>query len=138
MQACPTGALRALKVTDDEMRGIAADEGLETLDAGGKHRPRVYYRNLYRITRVFAGGTLLVNRDDVESCVAGARVRLLRGDSLVGDTRSDVFGDFRFDALDPFSGEYRIEVAADGCRNYATTFELGESHWLGEIRLDAA
>ncbi|MBZ0140945.1 MAG: oxidoreductase [Pseudorhodoplanes sp.] len=138
VQACPTGALRALKVTDDEMRGIAADEGLKTLDAGGKHRPRVYYRNLYRITRVFAGGTLLVNRDDVESCVAGARVRLLRGDSLVGDTRSDVFGDFRFDALDPFSGEYRIEVAADGCRNYAATFELGESHWLGEIRLDAA
>jgi Fe-S-cluster-containing dehydrogenase component len=138
VQACPTGALRALKVTDDEMRGIAAAEGLETLKAGGAHRPRVYYRNLFRITRVFAAGTLIVNRNGVETCVAGARVRLLRGDNLIGDTNSDAFGDFRFDALDPFSGEYRVEVAADDYHPYAMTFELGESHWLGEIRLDAA
>jgi len=138
VQACPTGALRALKITDDEMRRVAADEGLERLDASGPYQPRVFYRNLYRVTRVFAGGTLLVHQGEAESCVADAQVRLLRGDNLIGDTRSDVFGDFRFDALDPFSGEYRIEVAADGCRGYAATFELGESHWLGEIRLDAA
>jgi Fe-S-cluster-containing dehydrogenase component len=138
VQACPTGALRALKITDDEMNRIAADQGLERLDANGSHRTRVYYRNLYRITQVFAAGTLLVRRGEIESCVAGARMRLWRGDKLVGDTQSDAFGDFRFDALAPFSGEYRVEVSADGCRDYATTFELGESHWLGELRLDAA
>ena len=138
VQACPTGALRVMKVTDDEMRSVAIEQGLETLDAGGVHRPRIYYRNLFRITRVFVGGTLLTIRDGVETCVAGARVRLLRQGNLVSNTQSDVFGDFRFDALDPFSGEYRIEVAADNFRDYATTFELGESHWLGEIRLDVA
>lgn len=136
VQACPTGALRALKVTDDEMSRIAADQGLERLDAGSSHRTRVYYRNLYRITRVFAAGTLIVQQGEVESCVAGARARLWHGDRLIGDIRSDAFGDFRFDALVPFSGEYRVEVNADGCRDYVTTFELGESHWLGEIRLD--
>jgi Fe-S-cluster-containing dehydrogenase component len=138
VQACPTGALRALKITDDEMSRIAADEGLERLHANGSHNARVYYRNLYRITHVFAAGTLLVQRGEVESCVVGARMRLWRGGTLVGDTQSDTFGDFRFDALDPFSGEYRVEVSADGCRDYVTTFELGESHWLGELRLDAA
>ncbi len=135
VQACPTGALRALCVTDDEMRHIAAEEGLETLDTSGRHRPRVYYRNLYRATHVFAAGTLVLDRGDGESCVAGAQVRLLRADGPVAETRSDVFGDFRFGGLEPFSGEYRIEVGAEGCRGYATTFELGESHWLGEIRL---
>ncbi|GIK80332.1 MAG: oxidoreductase [Pseudorhodoplanes sp.] len=138
VQACPTGALRALKVTDDEMGRVAAAEGLERLEMNRICRPRVYYRNLYRVTRVFAGGTLLTNRDGMETCVAGARVRLLRRGDVVGEARSDSFGDFRFDALDPFSGEYRIEVTADGCHDYVATFELGESHWLGEIRLDAA
>lgn len=138
VQACPTGALRALKVTDDEMRRIAIDEGLERLNANGSHRTRVFYRNLDRITCVFAAGTLIVRHGGVESCVAGACVRLWREDRLIGDIRSDTFGDFRFDALAPFSGEYRVEVNADGCRDYVTMFELGESHWLGEIRLDVA
>lgn len=138
VQACPTGALRALKVEDHEMRSIVAAEKLETLDPDGDHRPRVFYRNLYRVTRVFVGGTLVAVEDGMEVCVAGASVRLLRGREPVAETRSDAFGDFRFDALEPFSGEHCIEIAADEYCAEVRHFDLGNGCWLGEIHLKAA
>jgi len=64
-------------------------------------------------------------------------VRLARGSEAIGNTSSDAFGDFRFDALTPSNGRYRTEVTADGYRGHVLEFELADSHWLGEIRLDA-
>jgi len=51
--ACPTGALRALKVEDDEMRRIAQSERLEPLEPAPRTEPGALYRNLARYTRVF-------------------------------------------------------------------------------------
>ena len=59
-----------------------------------------------------------------------------RGSEVVGNTSSDAYGDFRFDGLAPSSGSYRVEVTADGYRGRMLDFELADSHWLGEIRLD--
>jgi Fe-S-cluster-containing dehydrogenase component len=136
VQACPTGALRALKVEDDEMRRIAEEEGLEPLEPDAAHRPRVHYRNLARYTRVFVAGTIVGNEAGLEACVARAQVRLAQGAETVGSTSSDAYGDFRFDGLAPSSGSYRVEVRADGYGEQALEFELMDSRWLGEIRLE--
>ncbi len=136
VQACPTGALRALKVEDDEMRRIAQTEGLEPLDPGAAHRTRVHYRNLARYTRVFVAGTVVGKEAGLEACVARAQVRLSLGSEPLGSTSSDAYGDFRFDGLAPASGSYRVEVSAEGYRGQALDFELTDSHWLGEIRLE--
>ena len=136
VQACPTGALRALKVDDQEMRRIAQTEGLAALDSAAAHRTRVHYRNLARYNRVFVAGTVVGNDAEHEACVGRAQVRLLHGSEAIGSTLTDAYGDFRFDALEPSSGIYRVEVAADGYRERVLEFEVGDSRWLGEIRLD--
>jgi Fe-S-cluster-containing dehydrogenase component len=138
VQACPTGALRALKVEDEEMRSIAKSEGLEPLDPGTAHRTRVHYRNLARYTRVFVAGTVVGREAGLEACVPRAQVRLARGSETIADSLSDAYGDFRFDGLTPSSGSYRVEVRAAGYRGQMLDFELADSHWLGEIRLEPA
>jgi Fe-S-cluster-containing dehydrogenase component len=135
VQACPTGALRALKVEDEEMRRIAQSERLERFGPGAKAGTRVHYRNLPLYTHAFVAGTLVAQRASLEECVAGASVRLLRGAQTLGQTTSDAFGDFKFDGLAPGERGLRIEVAAEGYGPQALDIEVGESRWLGEIRL---
>jgi len=138
VQACATGALRALKVEDEEMRRIAQAEQLESLEPGEKHRTRVHYRNLHLFTKTFVAGTLVGTEAGLEACVPNAEVKLMRGSSAVAQASSDPYGDFRFDRLPPASGRYRVEIAARGYRAKNLEFELTDSHWLGEIRLDPA
>ena len=45
-------------------------------EAGTK--PRVYYRNLWRYTKCFIGGSVAAEADGVVDCVEGATVRLLK------------------------------------------------------------
>jgi len=135
VQACPTGALAAIRLDDDERDQMIAAEGLETLP-GSAHRPRLFYRNLRRYTHEFAGGTLVGREAGLESCLAGARIALLRGDARIGETTSDAFGDFRFDGLPARSGRYRLDIAAERYRGKSLGFDLEESCWLGEIRLE--
>ncbi|MCC6532994.1 MAG: carboxypeptidase regulatory-like domain-containing protein [Burkholderiales bacterium] len=136
VQACPTGALRVLKVEDDEMQRIARDEGLEPLLSSVPHRTRVHYRNLARHAAVFVAGTIVGSDGTLEACVAHARIRLTRGAETITSAVSDAYGDFRLDGLQPAAGSYRIEVSADHYQERALDFELDASCWLGEIRLD--
>ena len=75
-QSCPTGAMRAIKVEDEEMARMARDEGLEVIKGEWGTRPRVYYRNLWRYSKCFIGGTLSAEGNGVVDCVEGAQVRL--------------------------------------------------------------
>jgi Fe-S-cluster-containing dehydrogenase component len=57
-KACPTGAMRAIKVEDDEMERMARDESLEVMKPEAGTKPRVYYRNLWRYSKSFIGGSV--------------------------------------------------------------------------------
>ena len=48
-------------------------------EAGAGTRPRVYYRNLWRYSKCFIGGSLSAEANGVVDCVEGASVRLLQG-----------------------------------------------------------
>ena len=132
--SCPTGAMRSIKIEDAEMARMAREEGLEVIRPELKTRPRVYYRNLWRYTKCFIGGTVSAEQGGVVDCVEGARVRLLKDGAVVAETASDNYGDFKFDKLDEGSGRYVVEIAVAG-RNQSVEAELGESISLGEIRL---
>jgi len=132
--SCPTGAMRSIKVEDAEMARMAREEELEVIRPELKTRPRVYYRNLWRYTKCFIGGTLSAEQGGVIDCVEGARVRLLKDGAVVAETTSDNYGDFKFDRLEPGSGRYVVEIAA-ARRAKTVEAELGESISLGEIRL---
>ena len=81
-QSCPTGAMRAIKVEDEEMARIARNEGLEVMRPELGTKPRVYYRNLWRYSKCFIGGSLSAETNGVVDCVEGATVRLSRMASL--------------------------------------------------------
>jgi Fe-S-cluster-containing dehydrogenase component len=134
-QSCASGALRSLKVEDEEMRKVAARDGLEVLKPELKTRPRVYYRNLHLMTKCFIGGTVVAQIDGREECLAGVKVSLTKDGRTVGETTSDAFGEFKIDKLDPASGKYSLTLDAGGGRQTSREVVLGESQYLGVFEL---
>jgi Fe-S-cluster-containing dehydrogenase component len=133
-QACPTGAMRAIKVEDDEMARMARDESLEVMKPEAGTKPRVYYRNLWRYSKSFIGGSVATEANGVVDCVEGATARLIKDGQTVARATTDNYGDFKFDKLDENSGRYTIEVMGLG-RTKMLDASLGASVFLGEIRL---
>jgi Fe-S-cluster-containing dehydrogenase component len=133
-QSCPTGAMRAISIEDADMEHMVREEGLEVLRPELGTKPRVFYRNLWRYSKCFIGGSISAEADGVVDCVEGASVRLLKNGNLIAETTSDNYGDFTFDKLNEHSGKYLVEISANG-RSRTVDAQLGASINLGEIRL---
>ncbi|MEO0463344.1 MAG: 4Fe-4S dicluster domain-containing protein [Pseudomonadota bacterium] len=130
------GSIEAVKITDAEMQDRAEAEGLETLLPELETKPRVYYRNLNRFTKCFIGGTVIAKVDGREECVERASVTLLQDGREIGSTRSDVFGEFKLDGLEPESGDYQLEINHPSYGDLVATANVGEqSVYLGEMIL---
>ena len=112
-QSCPTGAMKVVKVDDEEMQRMVRAEGLEVMKPELGTRPRVYYKNLWRYATCFVGGSVSEDKSGVVDCVEGARVRLLKDGREVGDG-----GDRQLRRLQarPASGEFRRLHARDRAR----------------------
>jgi hypothetical protein len=126
--------MRAIKVEDEEMARMARDEGLEVIKPELDAKPRVYYRNLWRYTKCFIGGTVSEEKNGAIECVEGASVQLLKDGVSVAVTTTDNYGDFKFDRLDENSGSYTVQIFSSG-RSKTADANLGASVNLGEIRL---
>jgi hypothetical protein len=133
-QACPTGAMKAIKVEDEEMARIAHEQHLEVMKPEAGTKPRVYYRNLWRYSKCFIGGSVSAETNGVVDCVEGATVRLIQNGATVATIATDNYGDFKFDRLDENSGRYTVEVSGLG-RTRAVDVSLSVSVNLGEVRL---
>lgn len=131
-QVCPTAAIKAVKADDDEMLRIIAAEELSVLHPEHGTKPRVWYKNLHRYTHAFVGGTVATEMDGVVDCVADARVRLLKDGSLVAETRSDAFGDFKIDRVPPNSGAYTVEITSGSARK-TVDVNVAESIYIGSV-----
>ena len=134
-QACPTGAMRAVKLNDAEMARMAEDEGLDVMKPEIGTKPRVYYRNLWRYTTAFIAGSISTEEGGVVDCVEDAAVSLIKDGATVAEAKSDNYGDFKFDRLEENSGGYTIDIVAGNGRRMSVAAELGASISLGEIRL---
>jgi Fe-S-cluster-containing dehydrogenase component len=136
-QVCATGALKAVNVTDEEMQQIRSREGLQDLQPEAKTRPRVHYKNLDRFTHEFIGGTVIRTVNGITDCVAGASIKLERAGSVIDETVTDPYGEFKFDGLLPHSGMYRVSIAVDGTEAKRLDVDLADSTYLGRIELAA-
>jgi Fe-S-cluster-containing dehydrogenase component len=134
-QSCPTGAMLAICLEDEDMQRKARDESLEVMRPELGTKPRIYYRNLWRYSKCFIGGSVSSEANGVVDCVEGATVRLFRNGQPVAEMTSDNYGDFKFDKLDENSGAYVVEIEAAGHRKKTVETRLGASVNLGEIRL---
>jgi Fe-S-cluster-containing dehydrogenase component len=136
VQACPTGALSLRQAEDGEINEIIQTENLEVYRSERKTSPRVYYKNLYRFTRCFIGGSVAVRIRGKDECAEGAQVTLLQGGKeIVGECVTDDFGDFKFDNLEEGSGAYTIRIAYTGYDTKTVEVELTESLSIGTIFL---
>jgi len=133
-QACPTGAMRAVRLDDRDMETLATAEKLQVLLAKLGTKPRVYYRNLYRYSAHFLGGTVAGLRDGAEELIEGATVRLLGNNDVVAECLTDGFGDFKFDGLEKGS-VYGVEIVSGPWRVRTEDVEIVESRYLGKIPL---
>ncbi|MEZ5785629.1 MAG: 4Fe-4S dicluster domain-containing protein [Xanthobacteraceae bacterium] len=134
--SCPTLAMRAVCVDDNELARLVEEQALDVLRPELGTKPRVYYRNLGRYLTCFIGGTVSTEIDGAVECVEGAKVRLLKDGIWVNDVRTDPYGDFKLDRLAQESGPYTIEIEVEG--KPTRTLEapkLAESIYLGEIRM---
>ncbi len=137
VQVCPTGSLTAVLCTDEEMASKAADLKLEVLRPELGTKPRVWYRNLYRFTREFIAGSLARDINELEEVVPGATVALTQKGRELQSKVTDYFGDFKFDGLEPDSGDYELRIRAEGCKPTEVKVALAKSVYLGAIRLTA-
>ncbi len=134
VQACPTAALEAHKISDEAMQALAAEQGLTTLRPELGTKPRVYIRNHDRFAKQFIAGSFLRRDGEEEICVEGVEVVCLQGDQQCGVALSDAFGDFKIDGL--AGGEsYRLEIRSEKQPSRAISVDLVESVYLGEIEL---
>lgn len=134
-QSCATGAITAVKVTDEEMRAMASARGLEHLHPEFGTKPRVWYANLHRYNSAFIAGSVEVTVKGVTDCVEGARIVLNKDGKEVQSTVSDVYGDFKIDRLPVESGAYTVEISHEKAGSKSLDVELKESVYLGDISL---
>lgn len=111
VQACPTGALKSLKVSDEEMTAIVEAEQLRPFAPAYQTKPRVHYKNLYRYDRLFIGGCVLGEKSGVLDCVAQAQVELLRNGTVRYCATTDFFGEFKIDALEVNGGSLELRIS---------------------------
>jgi len=133
VQACPTGALRAIKVEKSIVAKIIEDEDLEVLHPEYNTQPRVYYKNLYRFFKCFIAGSVAIEAAGVIDCAEGARVTLFKNSKKIGEAITDNYGDFKFDSLEENSGEYRLEVVSEGYDKKILKVNLTTSKNVGTI-----
>lgn len=136
VQSCPTGALSVRHVEDAEMKEIIRAEGLEVYQPQHNTRPRVYYKNLYRFTRCFIGGSVAVRLDGKEECAEDAHVTLVNAaNDKIGEYTTDHYGDFKFDNLEENSGRYTLQIARTGYGTKTVEVDLTYSLNVGIIFL---
>ena len=133
--SCPTGALRALKVDDAQMAERVKSEGLKVLRPELGTRPRIYYKNLYRFTDCFIGGSVVARENGQLECVEGATVELIKDGKIVEHASTDAFGDFRFDGLGVDSGKWQLRIVHPLHGSTTTETVLGQTQVLGELLL---
>lgn len=118
---CPTRAITAMKIGDREMEELARKEGLDVLQGELGSRPRVYYRNLSMVMTGFIGGNVTAAGENVED----VEVSLLQAGNRIADSRTDAFGDFRFDGIVRGSEGYLVRASREDLGSREVVVEGG-------------
>ena len=134
-KVCATEAIKAVKVEPSEMAKMIQEHGLEELAPEHGTKPRVWYKNLYRYRDCFIAGSVAAQNDGIVDCVQGAAVYLKHNGDEIGATKTDIYGDFKFDRLPENGGDYIVEIAAEGREPHSFKVTLGESQSFSDIML---
>ncbi len=136
VQSCPTGALSMRRLEDAQLKEMIKTEGLEVYHPEHETQPRVYYKNLYRFTRCFIGGSVALRMNGKEECAEGAAVALFNSENKkLNECTTDNYGDFKFDRLEEDSGTYTLRITYPGHHAKSVEVDLKKSVSVGTIFL---
>jgi len=114
-QACPTAALRAVQLSDSELREFVASEKLTVLREDLQTKPRVFYRGLTEaLSHRLTGNLVNVSHTGQVSNCSGVGLTLFDGQQAPLYAVSNCFGDFEFSGLGSSSSTYRLCIGRDG------------------------
>ena len=113
VQACPLRALSVADCSSSELEKMKKSGELEPI-TDGSNKPRVVYRNLYKLNTCFISGALAIKEGGIEKVAVDCEVMLLKDGKLVSMAATDFFGEFKIDRVAKNSGKYELECAVDG------------------------
>jgi Fe-S-cluster-containing dehydrogenase component len=113
-QACPTGAMQLILADDADIAALVQKEALEVYRPELGTSPRVYYKNLYRWTKVFVAGSAYFA--DSGDCAEGCEITVTKDGGVAGTAVTNNYGDFLVDGLE-CGAEYVVAVKADGYKS---------------------
>jgi Fe-S-cluster-containing dehydrogenase component len=125
VEACPTGALifgdasdpnsEAAKLLKEHPEQAAETSGLRYINMPGR----------------FIAGSVYLSKSEVAE---DAEVQLLEGGKLVAETKTNGFGDFKFDKL-PENRQYQIKISLKGFKPLTLTADTAKDVCWEEIML---
>jgi Fe-S-cluster-containing dehydrogenase component len=134
VQACPSECIKFGDLDDpkSEVSILLKSRVVEQFIPEKKTNPRVYYIDLYKMTRLFVAGAVVLR--DLDDCALGATVYLQGLAGISAHTSTNAFGNFEFDGLEP--GQYSIKIEFEGYIPKTLDIDLSSSEYLGDILLD--
>jgi len=114
VQACPLRALSVVRCTDEEFAQISAKQNLKPLDCVGGSKPRVVYRNLFKVNTVFVYGAVVRRANGIERAVEGADAVLALNSEIITSDVTDFFGEFKIDRIPKNSGDFELWIRIGG------------------------
>jgi len=136
VQACPTGALKVMKLEEDAMSEFVRENALEVLHPEKGLKPRVYYKNLYKFNKAFIAGSVCYSENEQKECAGKAKVQLFQNGEVINEVITDYFGDFKFDHLEENSGEYEVMVNFNKYPEKLVVVDLTKSINIGDVCLN--
>ena len=136
VQACPLRALSLVKCSDEEFAEMTENLKLKPLEEG-ENRPRVLYRNLYRLNSCFIKGAVVRTENNIVRAQEGVEVKLFLNGELIDYTKTDFFGEFKFDRIPKNSGTFTVTAIKEGFSSVSKEVTVGEeSQFMGEFSLE--
>jgi len=130
---CPTGALKSVRISDGEMARICQEDKLEVLKPELGTKPRVYYKNLNSLTKVLVAGTVEWDVDGRTECAANISVSISQSGTKVAESKTDEFGEFKFDGFEKNSGPYQLDIVHDSATRKIVEMNLGNESLVLEL-----
>lgn len=127
VDACPTGAIEAVKCPPKDMDRRVEVEGLRTLHPEYKTDARIFYKNLDRVTSGFLVGSVIEQKAGKTDALEGADVILEHAGVELKRTTTNYFGEFRFTGLPRKEMSYRVTVNINGRQSQSLDVSLRES-----------
>ncbi len=133
VQACPSECIKFGDSDDprSELSVLLKSSQVEQFKPDKQTHPKVYYIDLYKMTRLFIAGAVVTG--DLDECAAGATISVQGHTGNSAQTRTSVFGNFEIDGLEP--GKYSVKIEFPGYLEKTLDVELKRSEYLGDIIL---